>query len=328
MIQDVSVKIEQVNNFHSFENAVPLLFYGYSTSEVPYTICTSIEEVQNNVPENSRILQWANVLFLQENAPQEIAICCSLGGAINGVSTCLNENWRQLLICSESEEENTVESIAQFLQTYEDKVLFASIENVEQLSPELNFDRLFLVLDPEMQGAAAAVVGASSGLAMGGFSYKNLQLNAIDAQNISTEQLEQTHEAGGVVPLEKAGDVVTSEGMATSGEYLDVVDARDIIVSRLVSRTQSLLNQEKKVPYDNRGIAQLEGICLGVLSDAYAEGLIAQKDDGQPDFSVSYASRSQTKAEDRAQRRYVEGRFTFTLAGAVHEAVITGSVLI
>ncbi len=328
MKNDVSVKIEQTSSIILSEGHIPLLFCGMADSNIPYTVCHGMKDVSALVTSDSRLLQWANMLFLQDNAPEKIAIRCSLTNAVTSLDQDLNESWRHLIVCSESAEESTLAEIAQVLQSHDDKVLFASVPSIDEAALVPASDRIFLVLDPDMQGAAAAVVGATADLSMGSFSYKNIRLNEIYPQNLSLEEQNRAHEAGCVVLLEKAGDVVTSEGLTNSGEYLDVIDARDYIINEIVVRTQKLLNQASKIPYDNRGIAQLEAVCLGVLSEAYDNGLIAQNDDLLPDYTVYYAPRSQTKAEDRAQRRYVEGKFTFALAGAVHSVEITGTLII
>ena len=82
-----------------------------------------------------------------------------------------------------------------------------------------------------------------------------------------------------------------------------------------------------KLPYDNRGIAALEGVVVSVLKDAANNGMIAVNDEGQYDYSVNFAPRSECAPSDISTRHYAEGNFSFTLAGAIHTARITGTIM-
>ena len=104
-----------------------------------------------------------------------------------------------------------------------------------------------------------------------------------------------------------------------NGEYIDIIDSKDWIISQIVYRTQKLLNRAKKVPYDNTGIAMLEAECLTVLKEAAAMGMIAFATDAERYlYSVNYALREKQTDADRVARRYVGGSFEFELAGAIH----------
>jgi hypothetical protein len=80
------------------------------------------------------------------------------------------------------------------------------------------------------------------------------------------------------------------------------------------------------VPYDNNGIAMLESVAVDVLQDAYNNGMIATKANGDPDYSVYYALREDVPESDRASRQYLYGGFTFALAGAIHYVEISGTI--
>ena len=140
--------------------------------------------------------------------------------------------------------------------------------------------------------------------------------------------MDAIHAKGGITFVTKAGDNVTSEGKVAGGEYIDIVDSKDYVISNLEYKTQKLLNSQPNIPYDNNGIALLESVAVDVMKDAYNNGIIVANDDGTPAYAVSYASRENTEASDRAARKYVGGQFAFTLAGAIHEAEITGEIII
>lgn len=67
---------------------------------------------------------------------------------------------------------------------------------------------------------------------------------------------------------------------------------------------------------------------INVLQTAYNNGMIAQTEDGAADYSVNYGLRENTDEDDRQARKYVNGSFSFALAGAVHTVEITGEITI
>ena len=91
---------------------------------------------------------------------------------------------------------------------------------------------------------------------------------------------------------------------------------------------QKTLIQLPKIPYDNVGIGILESQCATTLKRAFAMGMIAVDDEGLPAYSTNFAKRSEVDPGDRTVRRYLGGKFSFDLAGAIHNATINGIIMI
>ena len=125
-----------------------------------------------------------------------------------------------------------------------------------------------------------------------------------------------------------AGDIVTSEGKVTSGEYIDIIDSKDWIIQQIEYGCQKLLNNSSKLPYSDTGIAALQGVVRTVLQEAFDNGMIATDSEGAALYSVNFKSREDMSDADRASRAYTGGNFTFTLAGAIHSAEINGELQI
>lgn len=230
------------------------------------------------------------------------------------------------------ETDDTIAEVAEYMDAKDDKLYFVHFKSVEELTEafgELKPKRtVAFVYGGESEYPHAALVGATAGRDAGSFTYKNMILKDVSPEAIFAEKLDEIHAAGGLCFVTKSGDNVTTEGKAVCGEYIDVLDSMDYIIQQIVHKTQKLLNSMPKIPYTNQGIAMLELQCLDVLKDAYEQGIISTDEEGLPDYGTDYALRNDVPAGDRAKRKYVGGKFTFALAGAVHEVRVDGEIIV
>ncbi len=337
MALDVQVTIDHKKVMMGAGFGVPLLYAAFCQLPVRYTECENLDDVAVHFDENTELHRLAKVLFSQPLPPQKIAIFGCASGALepDGLPAVWHHNWRALVPATnpdDADQDALLQELAAYVDGHGDKVLFGGVQNLPAALEHgelTGYERLFCLYEPSDAAAAvAAVVGATAGLKAGSFTYKNCAVQGVTPADLTAEEVQQASDAGCVCLVEKAGDLVTSGGATAGGEYLDVIDAKDYIIAEIEYRTQQALNQNAKIPYDNNGIALLESICYNVLAEAFSQGIIAVTDDKLPDFSVNYAPRSETSAEDRLARRYVEGRFSFALAGAVHTARVHGTIFI
>ena len=178
------------------------------------------------------------------------------------------------------------------------------------------------------------MVGATAGYESGSFTYKNVLIKGVAPDDITdgdVKLINNENKSGNVYGYtiqRKAGDIVTTEGKSAAGEYLDVVDAFDWIISNIAYQAQKLLNNSKKVTYDDAGIGMLEGVTNGVLKEADTKGMIAHDENKTAMYETDFGKRSDTSASDRSARVYKLGKFSFDLAGAIHTATINGTATI
>lgn len=270
----------------------------------------------------------ASKLFAQNNPPHKIAILAQSAFSAATMAEHATKGWRQLVLVGVQE---NIATIAEYIEGT-DKMLFAVVNSMENLntlhSSVSQYDRTFIVYHTTEANAAAAVVGATAGLAAGSFTYKNMKIKGVVAEDLTATEIEAIHAKGAIAIVEKVGDIVTSEGIVASGQYADVVDSKDYIVQNIVYKTQKVFNNNNKVPYTNQGIAMLETATLEALKSAYNNGMIATNDDGTPAYSTAFALRSETTEADRSTRNYPYGTFEFALAGAIHTVIVNGTVTV
>lgn len=335
MANDVKVVIELLKAAPRAGFGYPLIFAGKQTTAVEYTEVGSLEEVSTaGFGAESAVYAAAQLLFMQENCPSKIAVCASTDATVAALPSILGKGWRQLIVVStDTEGESTVDAIAKYIESCgKHAVYFATVNSVNDATiieacASLDRTHLIGVKDESTSYPEAALVGATAGLDVGSFTYKNIILKGVTAQNYTDAEVEALHEKKVNTILLKAGSVVTSEGLVASGEFTDIVDSKDYIIQQIEYQCQYLLNRVPKLPYDNRGIAALEGVVVSVLKDAANNGMIAVNDDGDYDYKVSFGARSQCAASDISARHYAEGQFEFALAGAIHTAKIKGTII-
>lgn len=331
-LRDVTVTIDLVKAAGRVGMGIPLILSQNAETEVGFIEVTSLAEViEAGFDNTTNTYKAANLIFMQNDAPAKIAVCATSESATDWLLNEKNvaEDWRQLIVVDGSVDHTTIMAT---IETLRGKMYFASLPvdysttlKVEALERTV----LFYCTDPDYAGVeVAAVVGASAGYDAGSFTYKNLILKGLVAQDLSEAQVNAIHEKGGFTCVKKAGDIVTTEGKTAGGEYIDIVDSKDYVIAEIEYSGQKLLNDNKKIPYDNIGIAMIESVVLSCLKRAYNQGIIANNEDGTPAYSVSCLTRTEVDAGDRANRIYRGCNFSFALAGAIHTAPIFGTILV
>lgn len=333
MAYDVKVNIDLSKPIGTLGFGMPLILVENATDAVEYAEYTNLAGVaEAGIAASSKAYKAAQLIFAQAHAPKKIAVCVVTETATAALNSVLltSKGWRQLIVINEGAEATTVTAISDAVEKLDGKMYFASL-NIDDSTTitTAGRDKTVLFYCNATDAApvpAAALVGEAAGRAAGSFTYKNLILTGIKPQDLTDAQVEAIHNKGGITFVTKAGDNVTSEGKTAGGEFIDVIDSEDYIIQQLTYKTQRLMNTVDKIPYDNNGIAMLESVAMDVLQGAYNDGMIGTNDDGSPAYTVSYALREDTTAEDRWARKYFGGSFSFMLAGAIHHVEIHGEI--
>ena len=333
MANDVKVVIELSKAAPRLGFGFPLIFAGKQDMAVAYKEVGSLDEVVSaGFAAETEVYKAASILFMQNNAPSKIAVCASTDDTVTALPAILGEGWRQLIVVS-GDGDSTKDAISDYIEACgKDAVYFARYDAAADsavITAIEGNDRTVLVAYKTDDTAypEAAVVGATAGLDVGSFTYKNIILKGVVAQSYTDSEVDAFHDQGIITILKKAGSIVTSEGVCVSKEFIDIVDCKDYIIQQIEYQCQYLLNRVDKLPYDNRGIAALEGVVVSVLKDAANNGMIAVTDEGDYDYTVNFAPRSECAASDISSRHYAEGKFEFALAGAIHTAKIKGTII-
>lgn len=117
------------------------------------------------------------------------------------------------------------------------------------------------------------------------------------------------------------GVSITQEGKVASGEYIDIIIGTDWIEARLREAVYSALVNNRKIPYDDTGIAMIEGLVKGVLNEAASKGIL-QADS----IAVTVPKYADIPQSDKLARKLPDVKFSALYQGAIHSVTINGTI--
>ena len=117
------------------------------------------------------------------------------------------------------------------------------------------------------------------------------------------------------------GVSITQEGKVASGEYIDIIIGTDWIEARLREAVYSALVNNRKIPYDDTGIAMIEGLVKGVLNEAASKGIL-QADS----IAVTVPKYADIPHADKLARKLPDVKFSALYQGAIHSVTINGTI--
>ncbi|MFB6475773.1 DUF3383 family protein [Paenibacillus glucanolyticus] len=334
-LEDVTVTIDLVKPAGLIGFGKPLILTS-ATGGKPYKLYYELTGVEVDYAKSSEAYKAAAAQFAQKNKPESVAIAAfdSAGGTgyLELLESVYGRDWYFVTITSTAVED--ILEVANYIEANKRKMFAARAADMATLEAlKLNdYERTFVLYHTDTAEVAkypdAAWVGEAGSRLVGEITWKFKTLTGILPDELTLTELMEIHSNGGNAYLTKAGKNVTSEGMVVSGEYIDVIMAKDWVEFNVEHSIQTLLNDSPKVPFTNSGIAQLEAATINVLKIGFNQGIIAADGDGLPLYSTDFPTRDEVPASDRAARKYSGASFTFELAGAVHQAAITGTITV
>ncbi|AIQ61857.1 hypothetical protein PSTEL_00650 [Paenibacillus stellifer] len=334
-LSDVTVTISVATPTPILGFGKPLII-GTSAAGKEYKSYSDLAGVATDYATGTEEYKAAKAVFAQKNPPAEIAIAQRKTGApadtVEGfMAAMLLKDWHFLIQTSAAVADIT--DVADIIEADKSRQYIARSATLADLATikAEGYERTAVIYHEDIANYPdAAWVGAVGSLPVGSVTWKDWTLIGIDPLDLTASELAAIHAAGANTYVTKAGRNVTSEGKTVSGSYIDLVHSQDYVVFSIQNAVQTLFgsvqDQRQKVPYDNTGIAMIEGQVRTVLQRAFKNGMIATDDDGQPQFTTTFPRASEVDAADKAARRYPDGKFSFVLAGAIHSASITGTI--
>lgn len=328
-LQDVVVQIDVAQPAPRIGLGTPLILaekVGAST----YKEYASLTLLAADFANTTDVYKKAQAIFAQQDRPAKVAVATyETGEPAIALEQHYNRAWHFVLLANDLAADQL--DVATLVAGKDFKFFAAQVSDNagrEALAGKLRT----IIFDHNVVGEHldAAAVGALGSLEVGSITWKfKGGFAGITARYLTEDELTLIEEDNAIAYVFKAGKAQLSDGIDAAGEYIDALHGQDFVKVDMENEVQNALQNAPKVPYDARGISLIEASATTTLQRAFGQGIIAQREDGQPDYTIQALTREQSSAQDRAARIYKGLSFQFALAGAIHRVdPIKGEILI
>lgn len=277
-----------------------------------YTII-SAETLSDELEKDSKAYKIAQTLFMQNPAPMEVAV---YGG--EDIEEVAGKDFFFLVSA-----DNTIESIKELSKfaAANDKMYAFTFHDYDLLDQvkELEFDTVIPAYHHDEDMFLGEAIAVEMSYDVGGKTAKFKNLTGITEAQVNATQLKELEDANINTYVRKMGVLQTTEGLTSSGEYIDVVLGEYWIRFRMEEELMHLALNNGKIPYTNQGIGMMVGVVESVLKAAVGQGILME---GQ--YRVDYKRREEVSNNEVTNRDFSHIKWVATLAGAIHTGTISG----
>jgi Protein of unknown function (DUF3383) len=308
-----------------------------TSKDLAYKVYTDIEQVTTDFATTTEEYKLLSRMFGQNPRPAEIAVYgvqydsatgdpSELTAALNTLVTMGKNDFYYLVSVEQGDDEIT--ELAEWIST-RDKIYAASTSS-ESLYQTLSglYDNVFLLVhDQPRQYPAEGLVAQLAPLPIGSYTWTFKTIQGVTPAAYDDTKINDIHDHNACTYIRESGVDITSHGVATSGEYMDIVQSTHFLKARLAEAVFRLLATNKKVSYTDAGIAMVVAEIDKVLKQAFRQGIIADEN-GEPLYSITVPKRADIPPNTRAQRVLPDIEWTATIAGAIEKVEIRGTLMI
>jgi hypothetical protein len=169
-------------------------------------------------------------------------------------------------------------------------------------------------------GADAALLGRQLSRDPGSSSFHMKELAGVIADNLTATEFSVARGKNAITYVNTKGLNRTYDGKAASGRFLDITHGAEWLKARIAERCFIVAANLEKVDYTDNGIALYEAEIRAQLSEAESKALLA------PGWTVTVPKVANVSSIDKAARELKNIKFNGILTGAIHKAVIDGTV--
>lgn len=307
-----------------------------TSKDLPYKVYTDIEQVTADFATTTEEYKLLSRMFSQNPRPAEIAVFgvqydealgdpATLITALNDLIKTHNDFYYLVSVVQGDDE---VTALAEWIST-QDKIYAVSTSS-DTLYKTLSglYDNVFvLVHDQPRQYPAEGLVAQLAPLPIGSYTWTFKTIQGVSPAAYDDTKINEIHTNNACTYIRESGVNITSYGVATSGEYMDIVQSMHFLKARLAEAVFQLLVKNLKIPYIDAGIAMVVAEVDKVLKQAFKQGIIADEN-GNPLYSITVAKRDDIPENTRAQRILPDIEWTATIAGAIEKVDIRGTLMI
>ncbi|MDI7195474.1 DUF3383 family protein [Leptospira santarosai] len=289
---------------------------------------------QANDPE----YKMAGQVFAGETRAEKVVVfkISSFSNLVADIAALRNsgkDDWYWLLITSRVKAD--IQAAAAYIDTLEKCGMFATSDQTtaDEFKPERS---ALIVSNFANEFPDARVLGECATQEIGSVTWDSKRLG--NQKNSGVTMAEQTALLAKKVNLirEMGGVNVFWEGTMMGGQYIDIINGRDLTKARLTESWHSLKINNKKLPMTIGGLRMIEASLREVFRDLGRKGVIAKVEDpdgrnksDMGDFQYKLflpESMSEIPTNDRANRKVSPITFTCTVGGGINKLDIRGTM--
>lgn len=209
-------------------------------------------------------------------------------------------------------------------ESADDGILDAlSTTDIAYVLSNANYARTALLYHTKpAQYAGAAWAGVILPNDPGSLTWKFKTLAGVSADILTATEITNIEAKNCNHYTEVAGVAITQQGVTAAGEFCDITRFVDWLQRRMQERIYARLVNAPKLPFTDPGISTIGAEVSAQLNDGIAVGGLA----ADPEPTVILPLAADVPFADKAARRLTGIEFSGTLAGAIHELVINGTV--
>lgn len=304
-----------------------------TSKALDYKVYTDISEVAEDFAVTSREFKLATRMFGQSPKIAELAVygvsyvpgaddATVLTAALNELLV-VNNDWFYLV--SPENGDAGIKALAEWISTQE-KIYGVTTQSIA-LAEEIKgmYENVYLSVHDDVDAFhAEGLLAYGAPLEIGSYDFAHKQINGVRASYLTPAEINAVKAANSTTALSELGLIVNLTGKAVGGDFLDVIQSDYFLRARLREDIFQLLATVKKVPFTDAGIAQVVERMDSRFKSAFRQGIIAEDDNGEPDYTIEYPRRADIPKNERAQRVLRGIKFRAVIAGAVENVEITG----
>lgn len=336
-ITDIYVNITTTHPVAAIGLGVPGIFVvGDALNDQHYT---SLEALTADYDNGTDVYKAAKAYFDQPNAGKSIEVITytasktddttkvTTGGISEAATAYYWGAWHFAVLATYNAADAL--ELSNYIETQNEKffvVQQAKLEDLTQFAKNTRTITFYhLAADERLDMAVLGRVGNKD---VGSVTWKSKgDLVGITEDKLTYLQYSAAETAHAIAYVSKGNKVVTSNGWTASGAWIDQLHGIDWVKENIELQLQDLLNQEDKVAFDDTGFAQLEQVVEQVLSNAYAQGIVAYDATSKGGaYTVTFDKLADVPAEDIANREYNGIHWSYTPSDAVHNMNVYGTI--
>lgn len=277
--------------------------------------------------EASGVYAKASAYFAQDKHSDKVAVLdLSADKMHDALGAFWYFDWTFAILSKPIADANSLTDLSNIFETNKDHFLVLQSTDPTGFTKLVGQNYTIGLVHDATEPMDSAFVGAIAMLPVGSTNWKFKTLNGITPDTLTATEIDAIDNAHVIGYVTVFGKDQTTAGRALSGEYIDTLHGVIWVKTKMEASLEKLLQDNSKIPYEQRGINMILATGTQVLNEASERGIILNDENGKPDFTITASGRNQQSAQDLSNRHYGGLNFTYHASSAIDSITVHGVV--